>query len=158
MMSIVLQFRGRLRVMPSLLFEKRGRFVPRRPPPWPSWKAFVLARRSRCVLFTFFPITIRRVFPPVLMRLSSFSPLHLPPIVFLFYACLSPLVHSRAAEDASTSQEKRKDTSKIRKRYIRFYVFSDTKILKRCGVGKDILCNCPSFSCRRHLGGNGYDR
>ena len=38
--------------MHSSSFENRGRIVPGRPPPWPSWKVFVLARRSRCVLFT----------------------------------------------------------------------------------------------------------
>ena len=53
-MHPLLRKRRRQRVMPPL-FEKRGKFVPRRPPPWPSWNSFVLARRSRCVLFTFFP-------------------------------------------------------------------------------------------------------
>ena len=42
------QERPKLMHLSSSLFD----IVPGRPPPWPSWNAFVLARRSRCVLFT----------------------------------------------------------------------------------------------------------
>ena len=60
--------------------------------------------------------------PCIINGLSSLSPLQL--FFYFLRVSLHSLIHSRAAADASTSQEKTKDTSKIRKRYIRLYVFS----------------------------------
>ena len=122
LMHPLLRKRRRLRVMPSRLFQNGGKFVPR-PPPWPSWNSFVLARRSRCVLFTFFPIRIHCIVVEIttstnVILLFSF-PLHLPPIIFLFYACLS----TRTA-DVSASMWK----NYIEKIQERWQYFTDRKL------------------------------
>ena len=80
-------FQGRRKLMhlSSPLFD----IVPRRPPPWPSWNSFVLARRSRCVLFTLFQ---EESIAPVLMRSFFFFPLQL--FFYVMRVSLHSLVHS----------------------------------------------------------------
>ena len=79
------QERPKLMHLSSPLFEIEESNVPGRPPPWPSWNAFVLARRSRCVLFTLTSsIDVASIsFFTMFFLLFSLS------ICFLFYARLT---------------------------------------------------------------------